>query len=170
MKLFSVVIPCYNAASFIRSAVDSVLNQTFRNYEVIIVDDGSTDNTKEQLNGYIKKRLIRYYRIKNQGVSFATNYGIKKAKGRYIAFLDHDDLWPPEHLEIVIKHLEQNKDYDIAYTRIIVQNSDGSRRELGSSERFKSGWLTKEFFCSSPCMLPSATCFRSMASAIANGL
>jgi glycosyltransferase involved in cell wall biosynthesis len=95
--LVSVVIPAYNRAHTLRRAVDSVLNQTYNNIEVIIVDDGSIDNTHETLRLYGDK--IRWWSQKNAGPSRARNSGIREAKGDYVAFLDSDDAWAPTKLE-----------------------------------------------------------------------
>lgn len=92
MSYVSVVIPAYNCAEYIKEAIDSVLNQTYRDFEIIVVDDGSTDNTKEILEPYIKKRMIQYVYQNNQGISAARNRGIRMAKGDFIAFLDSDDI------------------------------------------------------------------------------
>ena len=94
--LVSVVIPTYNRAAFVGKAVDSVLNQTFTNYEVIVVDDGSTDDTREQLNKYGSR--IRYIYQENRGVSVARNTGIAASRGEWLAFLDSDDEWQRDYL------------------------------------------------------------------------
>ena len=94
--LVSVVIPTYNRAAFVGKAVDSVLNQTFTNYEVIVVDDGSTDDTREQLNKYGSR--IRYIYQENRGVSAARNTGIAASGGEWLAFLDSDDEWQRDYL------------------------------------------------------------------------
>jgi glycosyltransferase involved in cell wall biosynthesis len=93
----SVIIPTYNSAEFIIQALDSVLNQTYTNYEVIVIDDGSTDNTRQILEPYQFK--INYIYQKNQGVAAARNKGIEVAKGELIAFLDADDLFLPQKLQ-----------------------------------------------------------------------
>jgi glycosyltransferase involved in cell wall biosynthesis len=95
--LVSVVIPAYNRAHTLRRAVDSVLNQTYTKIEVLIIDDGSTDNTHETLRLYGDK--IRWWSQKNAGPSRARNSGIKEARGEYVAFLDSDDAWAPKKLE-----------------------------------------------------------------------
>jgi glycosyltransferase involved in cell wall biosynthesis len=95
--LVSVVIPAFNRAHTLRRAVDSVLNQTYTNIEVLIIDDGSTDNTHEVLRLYGDK--IRWWSQKNAGPSRARNSGINEAKGEYVAFLDSDDAWAPKKLE-----------------------------------------------------------------------
>jgi glycosyltransferase involved in cell wall biosynthesis len=92
----SVIIPTYNRAECITEAIEGALNQTYTNYEIIVVDDGSTDNTKEVLEPYREK--IRYIYQDNAGVSAARNTGIRAALGPWIAFLDSDDIWLPEKL------------------------------------------------------------------------
>ncbi len=95
--LVSVVIPTYNRAQMVSEAVRSVLEQTFGDLEVIVVDDGSTDGTREALKPHADK--IRYLRQENSGVSAARNRGIAEARGSLIAFLDSDDLWLPAKLK-----------------------------------------------------------------------
>jgi len=98
MTLFSVVIPLYNKAKYIENTLKSVLNQTFTNFEIIIINDASTDESEAIVLKFNDER-IRLYSQKNQGVSVARNLGIEKAKGKLIAFLDADDYWCPNHLE-----------------------------------------------------------------------
>ncbi len=102
----SVIIPTYNRAEFLVEAIRSVLNQTFKDYEIIIVDDGSTDNTKAVLQKFSNK--IRYFYQENKGVSTARNRGIKEASGEYIAFLDSDDIWKINKLSKQIELIESN--------------------------------------------------------------
>lgn len=96
--MISVIIPTYNRAGFLKRAVSSVLAQSFREIELIIVDDGSTDETRQVLQSFNEKRLTCYYQ-QNKGVSSARNLGISKASGKYTAFLDSDDYWLPTKLE-----------------------------------------------------------------------
>ena len=98
MPLISVIIPLYNKEQFIEATLLSVLNQTFSEFEIIIINDGSTDKSVTILNDIDDKR-ITLYTTKNKGVSHARNYGISKANTDLIAFLDADDLWDPNHLE-----------------------------------------------------------------------
>ncbi|MGC1456589.1 MAG: glycosyltransferase family A protein [Nitrospirota bacterium] len=102
----SVIIPLFNKARFIRRSLDSVLMQTIKDYEVIVVDDGSTDDGPEIVAGYGDRR-IRLIRQENRGVSAARNAGIKAASGHYIAFLDADDTWKTNYLEIVASLIER---------------------------------------------------------------
>ena len=103
---FSVIIPLYNKEAYIGDTLKSVLNQTFQSFEIIIVNDGSTDNSLKITKKFNDKRL-RIYTQKNQGVSFARNYGIEKAKSEYIALIDADDLWCNNHLMELKKSIEK---------------------------------------------------------------
>src|SRR5437868_7134370 len=100
MPKVSVIIPTYNRGKLITRAVNSVLNQTFNDFEIIIVDDGSKDETKNILMPYQnqKKNRIKYFYQENRGISAARNRGIKESTGEYIAFLDSDDEWVSDKL------------------------------------------------------------------------
>lgn len=102
---FSVIIPLYNKEKFIEQTIKSLLNQSFTNFEVIIVNDGSTDGSRSILNNLINDKFVIYDQD-NQGVSQARNFGIKQAKGQYIALLDADDLWYNNHLLELKKLIE----------------------------------------------------------------
>jgi glycosyltransferase involved in cell wall biosynthesis len=97
---FSIVISLYNKANYIENTLKSVLNQTFADYEIIVINDGSTDDSVRKVLGFNDSR-IQLYNQENQGASAARNLGIEKAKYEYIAFLDADDLWKINHLEIL---------------------------------------------------------------------
>ncbi|WP_341876737.1 glycosyltransferase family 2 protein [Defluviitalea saccharophila] len=105
-KLVSVIIPVYNVESYIFDTINSVINQTYKNIEIIVVDDGSTDNTGEIVKKISEnhQRLIYYYQS-NQGVSAARNKGIELSKGEYISFLDGDDLWMENKIEKQINEI-----------------------------------------------------------------
>ena len=104
----SVIIPVYNGGNFLSQAIESVLNQTYQNYEIIVVDDGSTDNTRQIAKRF--KDKIKYYYKNNGGVASALNYGIKKMTGDYFAWLSHDDVYTKDKLEIQIDFLTELKD------------------------------------------------------------
>lgn len=106
MPTVSVIIATYNRAHYICDAIDSVLAQTYKDYEIIVVDDGSTDNTKEMLDKYNGK--IRYTYQANSGVSAARNLGVNLSKGQYLAFLDSDDMWLPEKLEKQMEAIKED--------------------------------------------------------------
>ncbi len=104
--MFSVIIPTYNRASFITKAVDSILRQSFNDYEVVVVDDGSTDTTRQALQQYGKR--ITIVDQANSGVSAARNAGIAKANGKWITFLDSDDEWKENYLARQLEHIRSN--------------------------------------------------------------
>jgi len=159
MPAVSVIIPTFNRSSLVKEAVESVLQQNYSDFEVLVVDDGSTDDTGPVIKQITDDR-IKYHYKPNGGQSNARNFGLVLAKGKYVAFLDEDDLWPADYLETMLKHLETNGDYGAVYTRVIVLTPDGQKRELSTPERYRSGWITKYYFDASPCLMPSATCFR----------
>lgn len=108
--MFSVIIPVYNGAKFIDDAISSVFNQTISDWELIIVDDGSLDDTLKVLGKYKDNNKIRVVSQSNQGVSVARNNGVSLAKGDYIAFLDADDLWHSDHLEVMSELIQKYPD------------------------------------------------------------
>ncbi|SFO87178.1 glycosyltransferase family 2 protein [Hydrogenimonas thermophila] len=117
MNLVSVITPSYNSSKFIAKTIESVLNQTYQNWEMIIVDDVSSDNSNEIIEGYRKKdNRIKLIKLeKNSGPAIARNIGIKKAKGRFIAFLDSDDIWLPQKLQKQIDFMITN-DLSLTYS------------------------------------------------------
>lgn len=104
----SVIIPTYNRAEFLRSAITSVLNQTYQDFEIIVVDDGSTDNTREVVCSFNDKRIKYILNEVNKGEAGARNAGIMNSNAEYIAFLDDDDEWLPEKLKLQIDLLENS--------------------------------------------------------------
>ena len=113
--IFSVIIPCYNQGSFIKEAVDSVLAQTFQNFEIIIVNDGSTDETTNRILSNFSAPKTTIIQTENKGVSSARNTAIKAANGKYILPLDADDKIASTYLEKVLDVLENNKNINIVY-------------------------------------------------------
>jgi len=105
----SIIIPCYNSAITIQRALESVINQTYTDFEIIIVDDGSTDNTKDVIAAFFKDLSLKYTYIyqQNSGPSVARNRGIKNASGEYIAFLDSDDDWHPQKIMLQIALMKE---------------------------------------------------------------
>lgn len=114
MPKVSVIIPAYNAERFIKQTIESVLAQTFQDFEIIVIDDGSMDKTAEIVESF----GVRCLRRKNGGVSSARNAGMEQAKGEYLAFLDADDLWEATKLEKQILILDANEHIGICYTAI----------------------------------------------------
>lgn len=115
-KLVSIIMPSYNTAKFIEDTIKSVLDQTYTDWELIIVDDCSKDNTDEVVKKFLSDKRIKYLKNKeNKGAAFSRNYALREAKGKWIAFLDSDDLWESNKLEKQIKFMETNN-YAFTYT------------------------------------------------------
>ncbi len=112
----AVIIPTYNRKAMVQEAIGSVLRQSYRNFELIVVDDGSTDGTGEVLRHFPQ---IRYFLQERRGVSAARNFGVRKAQGRLIAFLDSDDLWLPQKLEVQVAFMQENPKVQICQTEEI---------------------------------------------------
>lgn len=105
--LFSIIIPLYNKENYITETLESISRQKYDKFEIIIVDDGSTDNSLNKAKSF-NHQYVNIFSIKNSGVSAARNFGILKAKGNYICFLDADDLWSPQHLQLLTTIIEKN--------------------------------------------------------------
>lgn len=112
----SVVIPVYNGEKYISDAIESVFNQTYKNIEVIVVDDGSTDNTAERIKLYLSR--VKYLYQDNAGVANARNRGIQNSQGEFIAFLDHDDIWLPEKIERQVDYFLKNTQSKFVHTPV----------------------------------------------------
>lgn len=127
LGLVSIIMPSYNTAAYIKESIQSVLNQTYTNWELIIVDDCSTDSTDEVLET-IKDSRIRYFKNdKNSGAAVSRNKALREAKGQWIAFLDSDDLWMPEKLEKQIYFMESNG-YAFSYTSYEEIDIEGTKQ------------------------------------------
>ncbi|NMG08966.1 glycosyltransferase [Brasilonema sp. UFV-L1] len=124
MPKVSVIIPAYNAIAYLKEAVESVLKQTFTDFEILIVDDGSSDGTVEWVS-QIKDPRVRLISQQNQGSSGARNTGITAASGEYIALLDADDIWEPTKLEKQVRHLEENPSVGLVDTWTVLINQQG---------------------------------------------
>lgn len=114
MPRISVVIPAYNCERFIKDAIESVLNQTFNDYEIIVIDDGSTDKTKDAVLQFREK--VKYVYQPNGGPASARNTGAALSQGEYIAFLDSDDAWLPEKLELQIEKFKNRPGLGLVYS------------------------------------------------------
>lgn len=142
MTTVSVVTPTYNRARFLPAAVASVLAQTHDDLELIIVDDGSVDETCQILEPYLADRRVRYFYQENQGQSCARNFALKQAKGDYIAFLDSDDLWVPNKLEKQLAVLHSDSEVDIVHGDEAIIDQRGTIISLENMKRY-SGRITR---------------------------
>ncbi|MXN92403.1 glycosyltransferase [Flavobacterium sp. Sd200] len=125
MPFFSVVTPLYNKQEYISNTIKSALAQTFTDFEIIIVNDGSTDSSEEVVKQFTDNR-IKYIKTINQGVSAARNTGIENASGKIIAFLDADDIWLPEHLEVIHKLHTDYPDAGMLASRYTIKIAKGN--------------------------------------------
>jgi len=138
----SIVIPTYNRETYIAKALDSVMQQTYTQFEVVVIDDGSTDNTADLVKGYGEK--VRYFYQDNQGIAGARNAGIRKCTGELIAFLDSDDYWIPEKLRRQISLFHEHPEYGMVASCCASIRLDGSYRE--KNRPGTSGWVLEDLF------------------------
>lgn len=153
----SVVIPTYNAASVLAQAIDSVLAQTYRAFEIIVIDDGSSDSTPELLRAYGNR--VRGIRQDNAGVYAARNRGVRAAHGRYIAFLDADDIWLPAKLERQIDILDKQPAFPVVHTDAALIDAEGRLLKAATNPRRQSvnGHVFEEFFRSNMAVILLST-------------
>jgi glycosyltransferase involved in cell wall biosynthesis len=121
MPFFSIIIPLYNKEKFIENTLKSVLQQSFMDYEVLIINDGSTDASEAKILAFNDARIHYFYK-ENEGVSEARNYGIEKAKSEYITFLDADDYWYPNFLEEMFLNIEKFPEQKVFAAAIEIEN------------------------------------------------
>ncbi|HEV2620225.1 MAG TPA: glycosyltransferase family A protein [Acidobacteriaceae bacterium] len=158
MPQVSVVIPAYNCAAFLPQTLESVLAQTFTGWEIILVDDGSTDDTAAKIEPYLQH--IRYIRQDNQGLPAARNRGIGEAQGEFIALLDGDDSWLPEKLEKQLPRFEDPEvgivysDFSVRYSDGRFQNSYLANRPLACEGNVVESYVRSRF------LFPSTMVFR----------
>jgi len=137
-SIVSVIIPAYNAEPYIERSVKSVINQTYRNLEIIVVDDGSTDKTAEIVKSYNDPRIIYLYQ-ENQGQGPARNYGIGKSTGQYVTLLDADDVYLPEKVEKQVQFLQVHSQYKVVYCNALHFYSRNPNRILKKKCVYPSG-------------------------------
>lgn len=125
-ELVSIIVPVYNLEKYIEQTIESVLWQTYENWELLLIDDGSTDASAKKIEQYVlKDARIRLIQKKNEGAAKARNMGIDYAKGEYLAFLDGDDLWKPKKLEKEIAFAKENR-ADFCFTGYEFANAEGA--------------------------------------------
>jgi glycosyltransferase involved in cell wall biosynthesis len=163
--LISVIIPTYNRSDLICEAVSSVLDQTYQNWEVIVVDDGSEDNTKSALGSFLNDHRINYVYQKNQGQSVARNNGIALSTGNYICFLDSDNKWLPEKLKVSVDAALENPDVDVIYGDNITIDINGDELSRDTMKKY-SGRITyrllRDNFISMNTTMTKRRCFEEM--------
>ena len=135
----SVIIPTYNRAGYVTEAVESVIGQTFEDTEIIVVDDGSTDETRRCLGPYMER--IEYEYVENGGPAYARNVGMKMARGEYIAFLDSDDLYYPHKIEMQARFLDNHPDVDLVSSELSAISDRGLLDEFHLRKYHRSAYM-----------------------------
>lgn len=163
--LVSVITPTFNRADYLPFAIESVLSQSVHDFELIVIDDGSTDGTAELMNRYLSDSRIRYLQQENQGQSVARNRGIAEARGQYICFLDSDNAWVKSKIETSLKAFEDNPAADIVYGDYIVIDGEGAEQGVNRMARY-SGRITPQLlrdnFVSMNTTMTRKRCFDEM--------
>jgi glycosyltransferase involved in cell wall biosynthesis len=149
-ELISVIIPTFNRSGVLLRAIHSVLNQSYKHFELIVVDDGSTDETERLLKPFIENQSIQYVRQDNKGVSSARNRGVSHASGEWLAFLDSDDEWLEDKLLHQIKFLNENFHLKIVYSDEIWMRN-GVRVNQKKIHQKKGGWIFAH--CVAQCLI-----------------
>jgi glycosyltransferase involved in cell wall biosynthesis len=149
----SVVIPTYNRANYLLEAIESVRTQTYKDYEIIVIDDGSEDNTRESLQKQFESGTIRYIYQENRGESAARNHGIRLARGRYIAFLDSDDLFMPMKLEKQTSFLDNHPEIGFVHSWHSKFDDAGNHLGIRDTSVF-SGWVYPEILLNWSVLIP----------------
>lgn len=165
MKKVSVIIPTYNRTDFLKMTLDSVINQTYKSIEIIVVDDGSPNNVTEELCKQYKN--VDYFKIKNSGgPATPRNYGFKKSTGDYIAFLDDDDLWLQTKIEEQVEVLDQNPEFGIVhcYCDTIDKNGKLTGKSIGQpgTPDIKHGDVSKKMIGNWTLMMPTPLLRRAL--------
>jgi glycosyltransferase involved in cell wall biosynthesis len=141
--LISVIINTYNGEKYVQEAIQSVINQSYKNWEIIFWDNCSTDNTEVIVKKF-KEKKIRYFKsIKLTSLYEARNLAVKKAKGKFICFLDSDDLWLKDKLNYQINFFNKNKDYQIQYSNYFTKLEKNNKKYLRHKKYFESGKITQ---------------------------
>ncbi len=139
--LVSVIMPAYNADKFIGEAIESILNQSYKNFELIVIDDGSSDRTLEIIESFKDDRLFIFCNEKNKGISYTTNRGIRKTNGKYIALMDDDDIAESNRLKIQVDYMEKHPQIDILGGRTTYIDEKGELLDYGGIPRYNPNYI-----------------------------
>lgn len=144
--MLSIILTTFNGATrgYLGFAIESVLNQTYKEFELLIIDDGSSDNTKLFCEKYLSDNRVKYIYQENKGLAGARNTGISNSKGKYICFLDDDDVWKKNKLQKQVDFFEQNQDIGMVYTNLELIDEVG--KVIGYQKHTANGDIYKELF------------------------
>ena len=135
--LVSVVMATYNMSRYLPLAVRSVLAQTYENIELLIVDDGSTDDTAKVVEPFLDDPRVKYRIQENKGQASAKNHGIRESSGEYIAFLDADDMWAPEKIDLQLPVFSRSETLGVVYSRLAYIDENGTQLKVSDEELFR---------------------------------
>ena len=166
--VITIIIPTFNREKFIGAAIRSVLEQSFQEFEIIVVNDGSTDGTAEIVRSFSTDKL-RYIYQENHGRSSARNHALRLARGRYIAFLDSDDLYLPGKLEMQVSYLDAYPDVGMVYTSAFCMDENGKLNDYRYDAKV-SGWIYRDvaFFRPVTITLPTVMVRRDVFDKVGN--
>ena len=147
MATVSIIIATYNRSNLLKECIESLLVQTHRDIEIIVVDDGSTDDTQATVTDIVQKHNnVRYYLRPHHAHPATRNFGLTKATGEFIGFFDSDDLWPPDYIETMVKSLQANPDFDVAYSQIMLLDNGKIQGPYITMEKPPTGYITTDLF------------------------
>lgn len=151
----SINLCCYNSERYLRETLESVINQTYQDWELVIINDGSTDSTEAIVKEYTDQGFpIVYYYQENHGLGYSRNEALKRSSGKYIAFIDHDDVWMPEKLERQLAIFENDTDVDFVYTNYYVTRN--KRRKIRFKKKQPEGYVFENFLFNYPVHVSTA--------------
>ena len=144
VPLVSIILNCYNSAKFLKKSINSVISQKYKNWELIIFDNCSTDNTKLEISKFSKNTKIKYFKSKKFCSLYnARNLAIKKSKGSLITFLDADDWWLKNKLTKQVQFIQKNKHFNVIYSNIFIFDEIKNKTSLFSKEKLYNGNITQ---------------------------
>ena len=154
-ELVSIILPVYNAEEFLKTAIDSVLSQTYQYFELLIINDGSTDNTSNIIQTFNDPRIVFINQLSNKGITYRLNEGIKTATGKYIARIDADDIWHPQKLEKQVSYMKHHHDISFLATDFNFLNHNGQiiKTIKNSKYHLKKNILKRNLICHSSILL-----------------
>ena len=138
----SINLCCYNSEKYLRETLDSIINQSYRDWELVIINDGSKDSTELIIKEYIDKGYpIVYHYQENHGLGYSRNEALKRSRGEFIAFIDHDDIWVPEKLEKQMLVFHSNSEVDFVYSNYFLFDQFKNKRRLADKKLQPSGFV-----------------------------
>lgn len=141
--LVSIIMNCHNGEKYLPKSISSIISQSYKNWELIFFDNSSKDKSKKIIKSYKDKRIKYFFSKKKLKLYHARNLALKKTKGKYVSFLDVDDLWDKKKLKFQINYLKKNKEFKIAYSNYIVYNETTKKKYNKYSKIFESGYITQ---------------------------